>query len=312
MNRQLATANALDPDLDRARQELVGLLDRLTTGLEGTMTTAVSGLFIHRIQCPGGPKHAMQTPAFALIAQGSKRILVGDEAYEYDSLHYLIAAVDLPIVAKVCVVNTEQPYLGLRLDLDLKVISELMHDMPLQTDVAEKSRGLCVQRLGLSLLDAVLRLVRLLDSPQDIAVLAPLIKREIFYRLLTSGQGARLRQIALHDSQTQRIARAICLLRERYAQPLRIEALARDVHMSVSSLHHHFKAVTAMSPLQCQKRLRLQEARRLLFLNNLDVIQIAQQVGYESPSQFSREYSRLFGAAPSHDRKRWLEEAGAA
>jgi len=311
MNHPPAPPIVIDPDLDRARQELVGLLNRLTGDLDGSMPTAVPGLFINRLLHSGGFMHAMQTPAFALIAQGTKRIFVGDETYVYDPLHYLLSAIDVPIVSKVCVSSPDQPYMSLRIDLDLEIIGELIHNAT-PSDVAENARGLCVQRLEPSLLDAVLRLIRLLDSLHDIAVLAPLIKREILRRLLTSSQGARLHQLALQDSQTQRIARVIRLLREQFARPLRIEAIARDVHMSTSSLHHHFKAVTAMSPIQYQKQLRLQEARRLLFLNDLDVIRIAQRVGYESPSQFSREYSRLFGTTPSHDRKRWTEEGRAA
>jgi AraC-like DNA-binding protein len=252
----------------------------------------------------------MHNPALALIAQGSKRVLIGDEEYEYDPLHYMVTSVDLPAVGKVEVVSATQPYLGLRLDLDVKVIGELIQDESLPpARHADPSRGLYVNRLSATMLDAVLRLLRLLDTPDDIPILAPMIKREILYRLLRHGQGARLRQIALQDSQTQRVAKAIRLLRENFAQSLRIESIARDVHMSVSSLHHHFKAITAMSPLQYQKQLRLQEARRLMLLGDIDVAIAAHRVGYESASQFSREYSRCFGAPPLRDRRRWLEEA---
>ena len=158
------------------------------------------------------------------------------------------------------------------------------------------------------MLDAVLRLLRLLSNPDDIPILAPMIKREILYRLLQNGQGTRLRQIALQDSQTQRVAKVIRYLRGNFARSMRMDSIARDVHMSVSSLHHHFKAVTAMSPLQYQKQLRLQEARRLMLLEDIDVAMAAHRVGYESASQFSREYSRFFGAPPLRDRRRWLED----
>lgn len=308
------SAPPLEASLDAARLQLIGLLDRLTTGLEGTTATAVPGLFIHRILHPSGPKHSVQTPAFALIAQGAKSIFVGEEVYEYDSLNYLLSSVHLPICGKVSVASPDRPYLGLRLELDLEVISDLIRHLPPDTPPASGAvpacGAMCVRRLDLPLLDAVLRLLRLLDTPHDIAVLAPLVKREIFYRLLGDGDGARLRQIALQDSQTQRIAKAIRRLREQYDQPLSIEAIARDAHMSPSSLHHHFKAVTAMSPLQYQKQLRLQEARRLLFLDELDVSVVALRVGYESASQFSREYSRFFGTAPSRDKRRWLARGG--
>jgi AraC-like DNA-binding protein len=303
----------LEPALDRARQELVRVLERLTGDVEGAVETAVMGLTLYRIMCPGGPKPSIHTPALALIAQGSKRVFIGDEQYEYDPLHYMVTSVDLPAVGKVRVASATQPYLGVRLDLDIEAIGELIQDENLPPAAhADASRGLYVNRLSATMLDAVLRLLRLLESPDDIPILAPMIKREILYRLLRNGQGARLRQIALQDSQTQRVAKAIRLLRENFAQSLRMESIARDVHMSVSSLHHHFKAVTAVSPLQYQKQLRLQEARRLMLLDDIDVAIAAHRVGYESASQFSREYSRFFGAPPLRDKRRWLEDAAEA
>jgi AraC-like DNA-binding protein len=209
--------------------------------------------------------------------------------------------------------HTDKPYVGLRLDLDVAEIGRLICDEQLPPiDNAESSRGLYVGKVGPTLVDAVLRLLRLLDTPQDIPILAPMFQREIFYRLLTNGQGGLLRQIALQDSQLQRVAKAIRILSEQFSQPLRMEDIARDVHMSVSSLHHHFKAVTAMSPLQYQKQLRLQQARELVLIGDSDVTHVAHSVGYESPSQFSREYSRFFGMPPLRDRRRWLEETAAA
>ena len=289
----------------------VALLERFTGEVEGTIETAVPGLSLHRIVNPGGPKPGIQTPALGLIAQGSKRVMVGDDVYVYDPFHYLVSSVDLPVIGQVTVANETQPYLGARLDLDVDAITELIRDENLPPAAhADATRGLFVNRLGSSMLEAVLRLLRLLDTPEDIPILAPLVKREILYRLLMNGQGARLRQIALQDSQTQRIAKAILLLRQHFDQPLRVEAIARDVHMSVSSLHHHFKAVTAMSPLQYQKQLRLQEARRLMLLDVADAATAAHRVGYESASQFSREYSRLFGAPPLRDTRRWRDAAG--
>ncbi len=303
------TTNAPDSELDSARRELVDLLTHLTGEVEGTINTAIAGLSVHRIVSSGGPKATVHTPALALIAQGSKRVLVGEEQYEYDPLHYLVTSVDLPAVAKVTVASPTEPYLGVRLDLDLDAIAELIQDEKVPPPAhADASRGLYVNRLTAPMLDAVLRLLRLLAAPDDIPILAPMVKREILYRLLRNGQGARLRQMALQDSQTQRVAKAIRLLRENFTQSLRMEAIARDVHMSVSSLHHHFKAVTAMSPLQYQKQLRLQEARRLMLLEDIDVAIAAHRVGYESASQFSREYSRFFGAPPLRDRRRWLED----
>lgn len=299
--------DGVDAILDAPRRELVWRLTRLTGTLEGSMATAVPGLYLHRVTCPGGPHHALQLPIFGVIAQGSKRLLVGDQVYEYDPLHYLVSSVDLPVAGKVAVGSSSEPYLGLRLDLDVEAIGALIQDVePLPAAQAEAPRGLYVNPLSDTLLDGVLRLLRLLDTPVDIPVLAPMVKREIFYRLLMNGQGAVLRQLVQKDSHTQRIARAIRLLREHYVRPLRVDDLARQAHMSASSFHHHFKAVTAMSPLQFQKQLRLQEARRLMFTSDTDVAVVAHQVGYESPSQFSREYSRLFGCAPLRDKRRWM------
>ena len=296
-------------DLDGARRQLVDILCRLTEGVEGSLDTDIAGLSLHRIMCPSAPKPGIQTPALALIAQGSKRVFIGDEEYEYDPLHYMVASVDLPAMGKVTVASATEPYLGVRLDLDVEAIARLIQDENLPPAAhADVSRGVYVNRLSAPMLDAVLRLLRLLETPDDIAILAPMIKREILYRLLRSGQGARLCQMVVQDSQTQRIAKAIRLLRENFAQSLRMESLARDVHMSVSSLHHQFKAVTAMSPLQYQKQLRLQEARRLMLLGDIDVAIVAHRVGYESASQFSREYSRFFGAPPLRDRRRWQQD----
>jgi AraC-like DNA-binding protein len=313
LHSDLARCDAQPVPLDAPRRELVSLLTRLTGGSEGSMATAVPGLHLHRITCPPNvPQHALQLPVFAVIAQGSKRLLVGNEVYDYDPLHYLVSSVDLPVSGKVAVGSPTEPYLGLRLDLDVEEIDALIRDVDLPPSLhAEPTRGLYINRLSDALLDGVLRLLRLLDTPVDIPVLAPMVKREILYRLLMNGQGGALRQLVLTDSHTHRIARAIRLLREHYVRPLRVEDLARHAHMSLSSFHHHFKAVTAMSPLQFQKQLRLQEARRLMFMSDADVAVVAHQVGYESPSQFSREYSRLFGSAPLRDKRRWLQNATA-
>ncbi len=300
---------------DAMRRELLQLIHRYTEGVEGSLDTAVEGLGIHRITCAGGPKHAVQKPVFALIAQGSKRLFIGDDVYEYDPMHYLVASVDLPVVGKVMTASPDEPYLGVRLELDTREIGALIGDenLPQATaaDAAAAARGLYVNRLDATLLDAVLRLLRLHETPRDIPILAPMIRREILYRLLMNGQGALLRQTVLQDSQMNRIAKAIRLMKDGYAQPLRMEDIARDVHMSVSSLHHHFKLVTAMSPLQYQKNLRLQEARKLILTDDMSVAMAAHTVGYESSSQFSREYSRLFGAPPLRDKRRWQEEEAA-
>lgn len=301
----------LEPELDEARKELVQLIERITRGQDGTFETSVAGLQLFCISKPDKPKHAFATPALGLIAQGSKRIIMGDDIYVYDPMHYLVTSVDLPVCGQVRLTSESEPYLGLRLELALDEIGELIGDEKLPAKAnAPASRGMYVNRIAMPVLEPVLRLLRLLETPEDVPIMAPLIKREIMYRLLVNGEGARLRQIALQDSHTQRIAKAISALRVNYAQSLRVEDMARAVHMSVSSFHHHFKAVTAMSPLQYQKQLRLQEARRQMLVTGIDVASAAHSVGYESPSQFAREYGRMFGAPPLRDKQRWLSEAG--
>lgn len=298
----IAQPMPLDPELEEARKQLVALIEHITQGQEGTVVTAVPGLQVFCIRKPEGPKHGFASPALGLIAQGSKRIIVGDDIYVYDPMHYLVTSVDLPVCGQVCVKSEDEPYLGVRLELALDEIGDLIGDEKLPAKAnAPASRGMYVNRIAMPVLEPVLRLLRLLDTPEDVPIVAPLIKREIMYRLLVNGEGARLRQIALQDSHTQRITKAISALRMNYAQSLRVEDMARAVHMSVSSFHHHFKAVTAMSPLQYQKWLRLNEARRLMLNEHFDAASAAFEVGYESPSQFSREYSRLFGAPPRRD-----------
>jgi AraC-like DNA-binding protein len=210
-------------------------------------------------------------------------------------------SVTLPAVGHVIEATADRPYLCLRLELDARLIGELMLQVGRNGVPPSTDRGLFVARTSPQLLDAVVRLTRLLEQPLDAAILAPLVMREIHYRVLTGELGHRLRELCIVDSQTHRIARAIELLRRRFTETLRIEDLAAAAHMSESSLHHRFKAVTAMSPMQFQKQLRLHEARRLMLTEGLEAAAAAHRVGYESPSQFSREYRRLFGAPPRRE-----------
>jgi AraC-like DNA-binding protein len=264
--------------------------------------TAVPGLSLYRRDEPSPPTSIMYEPRICVIAQGAKRVLLGDDAYVYDPQHFLITSVDLPTVVQVINASPEKPYLGLVLRLDQREISQLMVDSNLPPPRPQQSeRGMATGEVTLPLLTAFQRLIDLLAEPRDVPILAPIIQREIFYRLLVSDQGARLRQIASAGSQSHQIARAIYWLKGNFTQPLRIDDLAAQVNMSTSTFHHHFRAVTAMSPLQYQKWLRLYEARRLMLTENQDATTAAFQVGYESPSQFSREYSRLFGAPPLRD-----------
>jgi AraC-like DNA-binding protein len=266
------------------------------------LVTAIPGLSLYRRIEPTQPASGMYEPSICLTAQGAKRVLLGDDAFVYDSHHFLITSVDLPTVWQIIEASREKPCLGLMLKLDQREISQLMVDSHLPPPRAQQSsRGMATGEVTLPLLTAFQRLIDLLAEPKDIPILAPIIHREISYRLLVSDQGARLRQMASAGSQSHQIARAIDWLKGNFTRPLRIDDLATQVHMSTSTFHHHFRALTAMSPLQYQKRLRLDEARRLMLTERLDATTVAFQVGYESPSQFSREYSRLFGAPPLRD-----------
>jgi AraC-like DNA-binding protein len=264
--------------------------------------TAIPGLSLYRREEPTQPMIIMYEPRICVIAQGAKRVLLGDDTYEYDAHHFLMTSVDLPTVVQVIKASREKPYLGLILRLDQREISQLMVDSNLPLPRAQQSsRGMATGEVTLPLLTAFQRLIDLLDEQKDIPILAPIIKREIFYRLLVGDQGFRLRQMASAGSQSQQIARAIDWLKDNFTQPLRIDDLATQVNMSASTFHHHFRSLTAMSPLQYQKWLRLNEARRLMLADRLDATTAAFQVGYESPSQFSREYNRLFGDSPLRD-----------
>jgi len=265
-------------------------------------TTAIPGLSLFRRDEPTEPISGMYEPSICMVAQGAKRVLLGDDTYVYDAHHYLITSVHLPTVVQIIEASREKPYLGLRLKFDQREIAQLMADSRLPSPRTQKSsRGMATGEVTIPLLNAVQRLIDLLADEQDIPVLAPVIQREIIYRLLVGDQGLRLRQIAAMGSQSQQIAQAIDWLKGNFTQSLRIDDLATLVNMSTSTFHHHFRAVTAMSPLQYQKRLRLNEARQLMLTENQDAATAAFQVGYESPSQFSREYSRLFGAPPLKD-----------
>jgi len=297
------------PNLEAQRRELARLIARFCPD-EGIAETAIPDLVLFRASTPSPITHGLYRPALCIMAQGQKVVRLEDEVYAYDPLHYLVAMVTLPVTGEVTLASPDEPYLSLRLDIDPNEIGSLLAAAgPIGVSSSGSGRGLHVDRLDAPLLDAVLRLVRLLESPRDIAMLAPLVRREILYRLLHSPQGQLLRDIATADSQAHRVNRAIEWLNQHYDEPLRIDELARVANLSTSTLHHRFKAVTAMSPLQYQKQLRLQEARRLMLCENLDVSSAGYRVGYESPSQFSREYSRLFGEPPVRDLAR-LRNAG--
>jgi AraC-like DNA-binding protein len=263
--------------------------------------SAIPALSLYRRTAPAEPISYLHEPSICLIAQGSKRVILGEEVYVYDANHFLITSVGLPVVAQVIEASIEKPYLGLTLKLDHRAIAQLMMDNPPLPRSQQARRAMAVSEVTLPLLNAFLRLIDLLEEPDNIQVLAPLVQKEICYRLLLGDQGSRLRQIVEAGTRSHQIAGVIEWLKGNFTQPLRVDDLAAHARMSKSSFHHHFRALTAMSPLQFQKWLRLQEARQLMLTEHMDAATAALQVGYESPSQFSREYSRLFGAPPLRD-----------
>ncbi|HCE3327887.1 TPA: AraC family transcriptional regulator [Vibrio parahaemolyticus] len=293
-----------------ATQKLAKLIDRWT-GDANQYDTPISGLRFSRWTTPTPPTSYTHNPSICLIAQGRKQVLLGEESFIYDANHLLISSVDLPIIANIIEASEEQPYLGLIMELDLTEISQLIVDSELAfTQSKEAQKGIAVGELSESLLDAFVRLAELLDEGQNIKILAPIIKREIFYRLLMSEQGTRLHQIVTAGSHSHQIAKAIDWLKNNFVKPLSVGDLASYTGMSKSSFYTHFRSMTSMTPLQFQKKLRLSEARRLMLTENLDAMAATFKVGYESPSQFSREYSRLFGAPPSKDIKSLRENLG--
>ena len=272
---------------------------------ENSNVEAAPGLYLYRFSSPIGPLYGVTEPSLCVIAQGSKEVLLGTERYRYDSSHYLLVSAELPVTGHIVNASKQQPYLAVRIVLDRAVVAEVLLAAGLHASGMDGPvKVMAVSRLDVSLLDAVVRLVRLLDSPGHYEVLAPLVLREIIYRLCVGEQGGRLRQIAVSGGRAHRIAKAIELLRANHNKPLRVAGLARQLGMSVSGLHHHFKAATGMSPLQFQKQFRLQEARRLLLAGDVDAATAGYRVGYDDASHFSREYRRLFGAPPLRDAER--------
>ena len=279
---------------------------------DGDVVTAIEGLYLGRRSAPSEPIHKGQHPCFAIVAQGAKSVTVGAETHTYGAGSCVVVSLDLPVISQVTEASPEVPQLGMAMLINCDRLREVIARLPvaaLSSSLAQPVRGVGVNQAAPELMDAVMRLMRLLDTPDDIPAMAPLIEQEILYRLLTGPDGPRLIGIARADAPGNRVARAVAWLREHYTAPLRIEDLAFESGMSVSSLHHHFKAVTALTPVQYQKQLRLHEARRLMLLEKCDVGTAGHRVGYLSPSQFSREYSRLYGRPPARDMES-LREGG--
>jgi AraC-like DNA-binding protein len=262
----------------------------------------IGGLFLTRRCAPSQPLYTDQRPSFWLVAQGRKRLTVGGQTLDYGVGDCLLVALDLPVTSRVIEASDTNPHLCVGMEINAQRLVDLIGRLPDGAASAKSEiSGAAVTAASPDLLDATLRMLRLLERPNDIAAMAPLIEQEILYRLLTGPHGARLINIAMAEGAGQKITRAVAWLRNHFAQPLRIGLLAESVGMSESSLHHHFKAVTNMTPMQYQKQLRLHEARRLMLADGADVGAAGFAVGYQSPSQFSREYRRFYGVPPSRD-----------
>jgi AraC-like DNA-binding protein len=287
--------------LSAARTALISSLDRWSQG-RLDCTTAIPGLNLFRREAPTPPAFCLIKPSIVLVAQGQKQVLAGDQHFPYDASRFLVTSIELPAKSETLTASQTEPCLGLNLALDTGMITEMIAHKEVSNQKTSESDGYFGTSLVThALLEPLKRLMDLLDEPEAIHALAPGILREIHYRLLTSDQGHRLRQIAAVEGQGYKIAKAIDWLCLHYPEPLRIEALATSVQMSPPTFHTHFRRLTGMSPLQYQKWLRLNEAKRLMLSEHMDAANAAYKVGYESPSQFSREYSRLFGAPPKRD-----------
>ncbi|MDP4534745.1 AraC family transcriptional regulator [Alkalimonas collagenimarina] len=271
----------------------------------GFNDTAIPGVRLYRSDGPTAAAPTIYEPTLCLLVQGSKQVWLGNERLQYHELQYLLAPVTLPVSGKVITASPEKPYLALSVSLDLRELTDLVIDLAAKVpQPTTPARGIAMGDADLELVSVFHRLVQLMQSPEDIPVLLPLLKREMLYRLLLGPVGSQLREFTLIDSQAHRISKVIDILHQRFHQPLRIKDLADAAHLSESSLFQSFKAVTSMSPLQFQKQLRLNEARRIMLYEGLEAATASYKVGYESPSQFSREYSRLFGAPPQADIRR--------
>lgn len=287
--------------MEQALQQQLAFLIRRHARANGTHQTAVPSLSLMHANHLSEPLESVYKPSICVVAQGAKMATLADETFRYDPSTYLVTSVELPIMGRIVEASHEIPYLSLKLSFDADVILEIVEKTNRPVVPAEAGRGITVNQTSSALLEAIVRLMQLLDAPEDIPVLAPLVIREVLYRMLQGEQGALLYQFAINGSHAYNIAQAIRLINRQYDHPLAVEQLAKSVNMSVSAFHKHFKRVTAMSPLQYQKTVRLQEARRLMLTESIQASDAAFRVGYESPSQFSREYARTYGRPPMLD-----------
>lgn len=311
MNQNIEREKERERETQREQSNREELVERIARAIsEDGMVEPIKGLRLARSSQTGEPVYGASESIFCITAQGSKEVFLGEHRYQYDPYNYLLSTAELPIVSRVLAPSKEQPYLGLYVIIDPAVVASAMMEIAqLPPRSQAPVRAIEVSPLDATLLDAVVRLARLLDSPTEARLLFPLISREIVYRLLAGEQGHRLRQMTVLGGHTYRISQAVEKICREFNKPLYVEELAREIGMSVSGFHHHFKEVTAMSPLQFQKQLRLQQARRLMIGEALDATTAGFRVGYDDISHFNRDYKRLFGVPPMRDVERLRETA---
>jgi AraC-like DNA-binding protein len=287
--------------LDLLLDELAGQIDRMVGGSD-KLATGVPGLTLYRSIAPTAPTPCTYEPSLLIIAQGKKRVDLGKQSYCFGRASFLLTSIELPIVSQVSVASMTVPYLACFLRLDMGMVREILHTEEVEPPPPlVGAHGMVLGELSVELLSSCCRMLELLSTPRDLPFLGKLIQREIVYRLLQGTQGDRLRSVAIQGDPSYKTAKAVSWLRENFEKPLHVDHLANIAGMSRSTLHHHFRVLTAMSPLQFQKQLRLHTARQKMLMDQVDAASAAFEVGYESPSQFNREYKRFFGKPPMRD-----------
>lgn len=301
-----AQTPVLSPDSSPSRRDTLRmqLVDRVIplVGAEPSFSTSIPGVTLYRYIAPTVPDSVTYEPSVAVVLQGKKRVMLGPIRFDYDASHFLITSIDLPVTSQVVEASPEAPYLCIRLKLDMGVVREMLAGVSATiAGMNNGEPGMTTAETTAEMLDAFLRLIDLQSVPAEIPFMSALIEREIIFRILQSAEGQRLRAIATSGDNSQQTAKAVEWIRDHFTEPLRIEELAQIACMGVSTLHHHFRLMTSMTPLQYQKKLRLHEARRRMLTDGMDAASAGFVVGYESASQFNREYSRAFGKPPLRD-----------
>ena len=290
-----------DPNVTKVLKKLAGSINKALDSA-AALSIKVPGLTLYRNTAPTAPNPCTYEPSLLIVPQGKKHVDLGKQSYVFGESTFLLTSIDLPIVSRVCVASVEKPYLAFFLTLDMGIVRDVLHTEEVRISAPPVgTRGMVLGEVTVELLTPCSRMVQLLDTPQDIPFFCKLLQREIIYRLLQGPQGGRLRSVATKEDQSYLTAKAVTWLRENFEKTLNVDELASMAGMSRSTLHHHFRGLTAMSPLQFQKQLRLRTARQKMLTEELDAATAAFAVGYESPSQFNREYKRFFGKPPMRD-----------